>query len=274
MTTPITIAISAAKEAGALLKERFGNPGNVEHKGAIDLVTEMDRRAEELIVALVTERFPAHAILAEESGESTATAVSDAAAAASNDKKFRWIIDPLDGTTNYAHGFPFFSVSIGLEVNDCVELGVVYNPMADELFVAEKDKGATLNGERIAVSGTKTVNESLLVTGFPYDIRTSKKNNLDHFGNFALRAQAIRRAGSAALDLCYTACGRFDGYWEMKLKPWDVAAGALIVTEAGGRISDFSSGAFDIYGTECLASNGSIHEEMLTVLNTQTRAGE
>lgn len=264
MTTPITIAVRAAKEAGALLRERFGNPGNIEHKGAIDLVTEMDRRAEELIVGLVTEHFPTHSILAEESGETTRSA------AAGNDSA-RWIIDPLDGTTNYAHSFPFFSVSIALEINSTVTLGVVYNPMADELFVAEKGKGATLNGERITVSSTTTVNESLLVTGFPYDIRTSEKNNLDHFANFAVRAQAIRRAGSAALDLCYTACGRFDGYWEMKLKPWDLAAGALIVAEAGGRLSDFSSGPLDIYGLECLASNGTVHEEMLTILNTQSR---
>ncbi len=269
MTTPIKTALLAAKEAGALLRERLGNPGHVEHKGAVDLVTEVDRRAEELIVRSIRESFPGHAILAEESGASgPKTDTKD------SNEKFRWVIDPLDGTTNYTHAFPFFCVSIALEVNGTVVLGVVYNPVADELFVAEEGSGATLNSKAIKVSKTETVDESLLVTGFPYDIRTSKENNLDHFGRFALRAQAIRRAGSAALDLCYTACGRFDGYWEMKLKPWDVAAGALIVKEAGGRLSDFNSGPFDIYGKECLASNGAVHEEMLRILNIESRAGE
>ncbi len=263
MTIPISTAIKAAKEAGALLKARIGKPGIIEHKGAIDLVTELDQQAEEMIIGIIRKEFPEHAILAEESG---ATETSD-----KTEEKFRWVIDPLDGTTNYAHGFPFFAVSIALEVNGSVELGVVYNPMAYELFAAEKGKGARLNDTNIRVSATKTLNDSLLVTGFPYDIRTSAENNLENFKNFALKAQAIRRAGSAALDLCYTACGRFDGYWELKLKPWDVAAGALIVEEAGGQISDFNSDPFDIYGKECLASNSIIHDQMLDILNRQNQ---
>jgi len=249
------IAVAAATEAGGLLKGRFGSPGKVEFKGAVDLVTEMDRLSEQAIVSRIKSAFPGHGILTEESPEEV---TPDGA---------RWIIDPIDGTTNYAHAFPVFCVSIALERDSVVECAVVYNPMLDELFVAEKGRGATLNGKRISVSKTPSLDRSLLATGFPYDIRTSPKNNLDNFARFAVRAQAIRRAGSAALDLCYTACGRFDGFWEMKLRPWDVAAASLIVNEAGGRMTSFSGGDFSIYSSECLASNALVHEEMLSVLN-------
>lgn len=247
-------AISAATKAGKLLKDRLGKRLKIEFKGSVDLVTEMDRLAEDLIITEITRDFPQHGILTEERAEKKSPSES------------RWIIDPLDGTTNYAHGFPWFCVSIAYEVSGEVLLGVVYDPMLDELFVAEKGKGALLNGSPIKVSDTPSLDKSLLATGFPYDVRTSSVNNLDHFANFAVRAQAIRRAGSAALDLSHVACGRFDGFWEMKLKPWDVAAAALIVKEAGGAMSDFSGKPFSIYGSEYLASNGLIHREMLEVL--------
>ncbi len=247
-------AVGAARKAGALLKEHFGNAGRVEFKGAVDLVTEMDRKAEDLITGHIRGVFPDHGILAEESPEH-ATKTGR-----------RWIIDPLDGTTNYAHAFPVFCTSIAFEEAGEVTLGVVYNPMLDELFIAQKGKGATLNGRKISVSKTTELDKSLLATGFPYDVRTSKANNLENFSNFAVRAQAIRRAGSAALDLSYTACGRFDGFWEMKLRPWDVAAAGLMVEEAGGRVTDFAGNDFSIWGAECLASNGLIHGPMLSVL--------
>lgn len=250
-------AIGAARKAGALLKERLGDAGVVEFKGAVDLVTEMDRRSEELIVGELSRAFPGHGILTEESPE------------LHGNSGYRWIIDPIDGTTNYAHALPVFCVSIAFEDKGEVTLGVVYNPMLDELFVAEKGKGAFLNGKKIRVSKIDSLNKSLLATGFPYDVRTSSVNNLDNFANFAVRAQAIRRAGSAALDLSYTACGRFDGFWEMKLRPWDVAAAALMVKEAGGGITDFKGGEFSIYSRECLASNGLIHGEMLEVLKKE-----
>ncbi len=247
-------AVNAAKAAGLLLRERLGNAGRIDYKGAVNIVTEMDTKAEDLIVAVIKKDFPEHAILTEERPEIV------------TGSSRRWIIDPLDGTTNYAHAFPFFCVSIGFEDSNDVKLGVVYNPMLDELFIAEKGKGAYLNGKRVGVSRVGDLGKSLLATGFPYDIRQSQETNLDHFADFAVRAQAIRRAGSAALDLCYTACGRFDGFWEMKLRPWDVAAASLIVKEAGGVITDFNGAAFTIHGAECLASNGLIHRTMLDVL--------
>jgi len=238
-----------------LLKENLGGARSIEFKGAVDIVTEMDRASEALIVKRITDAFPDHGILTEERAELTGQC------------PVRWIIDPIDGTTNYAHGFPVFCVSIALEVSGAIEYGCVYNPILDELFTASKGKGALLNGKPIRVSRTNKLDSSLLATGFPYDIRTSKKTNLEHFSTFAKRVQAIRRAGSAALDLAYVACGRFDGFWEMKLKAWDVAAAGLIVTEAGGRITDFSGAPFDIHGHECLASNALVHDEMLSVLS-------
>jgi len=248
------IAIKAAKRAGQLLSQNLGKANRIEFKGAVNLVTEMDRRAEGLIIDTLKGAFPDHGILAEERDEMRSTS------------NYRWIIDPLDGTTNYTHGFPIFSVSIALEKDGDVVLGVIYDPMLDELFTAEKGKGAFLNEKRIQVSAVSQLNMSLLATGFPYDVRTSPDNNLNHFANFAVRAQAIRRIGSAALDICWVACGRFDGFWELKLKPWDVAAGGLVVKEAGGRITDFKGNPFSIYSDETLATNGLIHKEMMDVL--------
>lgn len=248
-----TTAVTAARKAGALLKESLGRVKQIEFKGAVDIVTEMDRNSEDLIMGEIRKAFPGHGILTEESAEIKSAS------------PYKWIIDPLDGTTNYSHGFPFFCVSIAFEEAGEVKFGAVYDPMLDELFTAEAGGGAFLNDERIRVSKIDSLQRSLLATGFPYDLRTSKENNLDLFSTFSLKAQAIRRAGSAALDLSYIACGRFDGYWEMKLKAWDVAAGALIVKEAGGTVTDFRGEPFSIYGKEYLATNGLIKGELLEV---------
>jgi myo-inositol-1(or 4)-monophosphatase len=187
------------------------------------------------------------------------------------DSEFRWVIDPLDGTTNFAHRFPVFTVSIGLEFRGRLVVGVVYDPMRDEMFQGAAGEGAYLNGKKIRVSAVSDLNRSLLATGFPYDIRDSRVNNVVHFNHFLMRAQAVRRCGSAAMDLCHLACGRFDGFWELKLKPWDMAAGAVIIQEAGGHLSDFEGGEFSLLGQETLASNGLIHEAMIQVLRLGKR---
>lgn len=256
----LEIAIRAAKEAGELLRTHLGRRIEVTHKGPIDLVTEVDLASETLIKNLITTYYPRHTVLGEEEGLSGAEHGGD----------YRWIVDPLDGTTNYAHGYPCFCVSIGVECRGEVIIGVVYDPMRDELFVAEKGSGALLNNRRIDVSATRPLKQALLVTGFPYDISREEFTNLEHFRNFSLYGQAVRRDGSAALNLCYMACGRFDGFWELGLKPWDMAAGTLIVSEAGGRLSRLDGSPFDIYTSECLASNGLIHDEMIDVLNLST----
>jgi myo-inositol-1(or 4)-monophosphatase len=248
------VAILAAKKAGLLLKRRLGQKRRVNYKGAVNLVTEMDLFSEKLIVSEIRQRYPNHSFLAE---EKTST---------QEKSPYRWIIDPLDGTTNYAHGYPIFCVSVALEKEREVILGAVYYPMRDELFLAKKGKGARLNGWKIHVSSTAKLSQSLLATGFPYDLRESPVNNFDHFRNFALRVHAVRRAGSAALDLCYVAAGRFDGFWEMKLAPWDMAAGSLIVREAGGEATDFLGRRLGLDGKHVLASNGKIHREMIRVL--------
>ena len=248
-------AVQAALSAGKLLKDALGKEFGIEFKGEIDIVTELDRAAECEIISIIESSYPTHGILTEESSERKAKS------------GYRWIIDPLDGTTNFSHAFPVFCVSIALEIDGIIALGVVYDPTRDELFTATLGGKAYLNGELIEVSKVEELNTSLLATGFPYDIRTSKENNLDHFASFAVRVQAIRRAGSAALDLCYVACGRYDGFWELKLKPWDIAAGILIVTEAGGRVSDFTGAAVEgIENKRLLASNGHLHEAMSEVL--------
>jgi myo-inositol-1(or 4)-monophosphatase len=256
-----TVAIEAARQAGAILTEYAKNGFRVEHKDALNLVTDADTHSEQTIVDAISRSFPDHEILAEERGQ------------AGKKSPYKWIIDPLDGTTNFAHGFPAYAVSIGVEYQGRCVLGVVFDPTRQELFVGEAGGGATLNGKPIHVSRTPKLDGALLVTGFAYDIRVSKQNNLDHFANFALRAQGMRRMGAAAIDLCYVACGRFDGFWELKLNPWDTAAGSLMVAEAGGRMSDFKGGPFSIYGIELLASNGPIHHEMVEVLNRPSVQG-
>lgn len=250
----LNLAIRVARDAGRLLRDRVGTRIDIDHKGAIDIVTDVDLASERLIREAISTYYPRHEILAEEGGLSE------------SGSEYRWIVDPLDGTTNYAHGYPIFCVSIALECKGEVVLGVVYDPMRDELFTAERDGGATLNNRPIHVSKTTELIEGLLSTGFPYDIKTSKLTNLDHWANFAMNAQALRRDGAAALDLCYVACGRFDGFWELNLSPWDTAAGALIVTEAGGRVTNFSGESFSNYRQEVVASNGLIHDRMLEVL--------
>jgi myo-inositol-1(or 4)-monophosphatase len=245
---------TSAVEAGELLRGRLGRPHTIEYKGNINIVTEADRLSEALIVARIRHSFPDHDILAEESPETA------------KGSPFRWIIDPLDGTTNYAHGYPIFSVSIALEVEGIVRLGAVCNPMLSELFVASRGEGAFLNGKRLAVSGTATLSQGLLATGFPYDIRENPDNNMNYYRAIYLNAQAIRRAGSAALDLAYVAMGRFDGFWELRLMPWDTAAGWLLVTEAGGTVTDLGGRPYDLKAPHILATNGLIHAEMAGVI--------
>ena len=249
-----TLIEAVAREAGALLYEKLHDSHIVQYKGEINLVTEADRLSEALIVERINREFPGHDILTEESPEST------------NGSSFRWIIDPLDGTTNYAHGYPVFCVSIALEVKGVIMLGAVYNPMLDELFTAEKGAGAFLNGRRLTVSRAENLSRSLLATGFPYDIREDRNNNINYFEVMALSAQAIRRAGSAALDLAYIAAGRFDGFWELKLAPWDTAAGWLLIEEAGGSVTDLRGDPYHLHSKGMLASNGLIHAEMARIL--------
>lgn len=253
------IALQAARAGGQVLMSKLGMSLIIDHKGEVDLVTDADRAAEKAIVDVLRGTFPRHEILAEEADYGDLHS------------SYRWIIDPLDGTTNFAHGFPWFAISIALAFNGDVVLGVVFQPYNDELFVAEKGKGATLNGTQIHVSRVAALDQALLATGFPYDRKQSPVNNLDHFSHFQQAAQACRRAGAASLDLANTAAGRLDGYWEMKLKPWDMAAGKLLVEEAGGRVSDFDGGPLDLYGQECLASNGLLHQSMQDVLQLGKR---
>jgi myo-inositol-1(or 4)-monophosphatase len=254
MNAFLAVASEAARTAGALLRQNIHGKREISYKGDINLVTEMDRLSEHTVVEALLAAFPDHGIMAEEE-----TMIR-------SDSGYMWIIDPIDGTTNYAHGYPCFSVSIALEHDGEIVVGVVYDPMRDELFSAQKSEGARLNGTAIRVSTVDTLIKSLLSTGFPYDRKVSEKNNLDYFHSLLMASQEVRRDGSAALDLCYVAAGRFDGFWELKLKPWDVAAGSLIVREAGGLISDFSGTRFSIHDDEILASNGRIHLQMLETL--------
>jgi myo-inositol-1(or 4)-monophosphatase len=255
----LTVAGEAARAAGTLLRENIHGKREIAFKGDINLVTEMDMRSERAVVKILLASFPDHGIIAEE--ETTIR----------NGSGYTWIIDPLDGTTNYAHGYPCFAVSIALEHEGEIIVGVVYDPMRGELFSAQKGQGAYLNGTKILVSRVDTLIKSLLATGFPYDRKVSEKNNLNHFHDLLMASQEVRRDGSAALDLCSVASGRFDGFWELKLKPWDVAAGSLIVREAGGTVSDFSGTRFSIHDDEILASNGSIHGHMLEILQKSVR---
>lgn len=249
------VALKAVKEGGAILMKYFGKIKSIDYKGEINLVTEADQRSEEVILSIIKDSYPNHRILAEETGES------------GNSSSFKWIIDPLDGTTNYAHGYPCFCVSLAIEYEEEVIYGAVYDPVKDELFTAEKGKGAFINGKAIKTSSTKQLDQSLLCTGFPYDVRDDMDSNILNFRTFLMKAQAVRRDGSAALDLCHTAAGRFDGFWEQKLFPWDVAAGGLLVTEAGGKLTNFTGGIFSIYDKEIVASNGLIHDQMVEALN-------
>ncbi|HEX8476383.1 MAG TPA: inositol monophosphatase family protein [Pyrinomonadaceae bacterium] len=256
----LNFAIQIAHEAGRVLADRFGRALQISQKGDINLVTEADVAAERLIVERIQTHFPRHEILAEESGVSLARDEKQA--------EWKWIIDPLDGTTNYAHGYPCFCVSIALERAGEIVLGVIYDPTRDETFAAERGEGATLNGRRIRVSEIDDLNRAMLCTGFPYDVR-ERTAFARHFTNFIMSAQAVRRDGSAALDLAYVACGRFDGFWEEGLRPWDVAAGVVLVEEAGGRVTHYDGSPFNVYTPPIVASNGLVHEHMMRVLETR-----
>jgi myo-inositol-1(or 4)-monophosphatase len=252
------LAEQLAREAGRIQKERYETAIEVRTKSTtIDLVTEVDHACEAHIVGALERARPDDAILAEEGGG------DDHAGA-----RWRWIIDPVDGTTNYAHGYPRFCVSIGVECEGVRSVGVVYDPLLDELFMAVRGEGATLNGRPLRVSGATRLDQSLLATGFAYDVRRNPRDNVNHFIAFLKHSRALRRDGSAALDLCYVAAGRFDGFWELRLHAWDVAAGLLMVEEAGGRVSDLSGAAPPHSGAECLASNGHIHDAMLEILRS------
>ena len=254
MRSYIDIGIKAAYEGGNVLVENLGSIHSIEYKGdIINIVTNVDKESENRILDVILKEYPTHQILTEERG---IVGVSD----------YKWIIDPLDGTTNYAHTFPFFAVSIALEIKGEIVLGVVYNPVNNELFVSEKNGGAYLNGERISVSKVSELDKSLLATGFPYDRRRKAEEYLTFFKNFMKRSHGIRRTGAASLDLCYLAMGRIDGFWELKLSPWDTAAGVLIIEEGGGEVTDFFGNRFNIYLNNIVASNGRIHKEMLDVI--------
>ncbi len=256
--TMLEVAIEAATAAGKYLKQNVGKIQSIERKMGQEknLVTEIDKGSEEKIISYLRGHFPTHDILAEESGASKGRS-SD----------YRWIIDPLDGTTNFTHGFPVFSVSIGLEYKGEIILGVIYDPNFDELFSAEKGSGAFLNGRKMRVSAVDTLIQSLLVTGFPYNIAENPNHAIERFIKFLVHAQAVRRMGSAAIDLAYVAAGRFEGFWEVALHPWDMAAGVLLVTEAGGKVSTFAGGdGFSVYQPEMLATNGHVHEAMAELL--------
>jgi myo-inositol-1(or 4)-monophosphatase len=252
----LDFAIDLARAAGDVLKHYMGREKQVELKGRANLVTIADKESEALIIRRIRERYPNQAILAEESGVSGPHEGAEG----------KWIIDPLDGTTNFAHQYPFFCVSIGFEHAGNVLCGAVYDPCRDELFSGARGLGSFMNGERLRVSDIAQLGSGLILTGFPYGVRQKMKAAIAQFEAFLFESQGVRRGGSAALDLCYVALGRCDGFWEMDLHPWDTAAGLVILEEAGGRVTDFAGNPFSIYGKQIIASNAKIHEEMVAVL--------
>jgi len=253
----LTTAVEAVVRAGDLQMAHFGRTFQIDKKGTIDLVTEVDVAVERMFRALIAERFPDHQILAEEMGG--ASAVPDGPC---------WVFDPIDGTTNYAHGLPIFCASLALEIDGVAEVAAIYDPNRKELFTAERGGGAFLNGARLRVSSADQLVDALLVTGFPYDVHSRVEQVVGLFGAFVGQARAVRRLGSAAIDLCWVAAGRMDGFWEADLKPWDVAGGALVVAEAGGRVTGTDGAPFTSRGGHVLASNGRIHDAMLDVIRT------
>ena len=252
-----------AQDAGNVLMQRLGS-AKVTNKGDINLVTEADLASEQLIIERIRSHYPQHGILAEESGE--------AVMVGGQRSEWKWIVDPLDGTTNYAHGYPCFAVSIALEHKGVLEIGVVYDPVRNEMFAAERGKGATLNSRTIRVSDVDELNNAMICTGFPYNVRERPDFARD-FANFTMAAQAVRRDGSAAIDLAYVACGRFDGFFEDGLCPWDTAAGLVLIQEARGRVTNFDDEPLDIYTLKVLASNGLIHDAMRNVLRRGSYGG-
>ncbi len=261
LTSELGAALSAARKAGEVLRAGFGAEHAITYKGEVDLVTEVDEEAERVIREELLGTFPTYGMLAEEGGE------------LAGKEDARWIVDPLDGTTNYAHRLPIFAVSIALERSGEVVLGVVHDPMHEETFVAERGRGATLNGKPIRVSDTDELIRALIVTGFPYD-RADMPEALKLFGRFAATTRGMRRLGSAALDLCYVAAGRLDGYYERSIWPWDLAAGSMILEEAGGKVTDYRGGKLDLDGREIMASNGRLHPAMTRLTGENDQRGD
>lgn len=254
MSDFLSIAVEIAREAGAVLNERFERPHEIVYKRPQDIVTEADRRSEALITSRLRERFPAHDIVAEEGGGRFSNA------------EYCWYVDPLDGTTNFAHGFPMFCVSLGLALRDEVVAGVIFDPLRNDLYTAERGNGAFCNGTRLRVSAIEDLREGLVATGFP-PYSADHERNLQYYFRFTELSHGVRRAGSAALDLCMVASGKLDGFWELQLNPWDKAAGILMVTEAGGRVTDMAGEPFKLLQGEVFASNGLIHEAMIQVFS-------
>jgi myo-inositol-1(or 4)-monophosphatase len=259
----LAMAIDAATRAGRMQLDALGSAFAVRKKGVIDLVTEIDLAIERMCRALVAERYPDHDVLGEEFG---------APDAGRPPARHCWIVDPIDGTTNFAHGMPIFCASVALEIDGRVDVAAVYDPTRDELFTAERGRGAWLNGGPLAVSANDRLVDALLVTGFPYTVRDEGEEMLGLFGAFITKARAVRRLGSAALDVCYVAAGRMDGFWEQDLKPWDIAAGTIIVEEAGGKVTDFAGEPYASRRPQLLATNGKIHEEMLAITRAFLRS--
>lgn len=255
-------AAEAVLHAGAMQRAHFGTDVRIGKKGVIDLVTQVDVEVERWFRGMIAERFPSHAVLAEE--------LADTAGAPARPKHC-WVFDPLDGTVNYAHGLPIFCASLALEVDGAPVVAAVYDPLREELFTAERGAGARLNGTPLRVSGTPALVDAMLCTGFPYDVHETVDEVVGLFGAFVAEAQAVRRLGSAALDLCYLAAGRFDGFWEQRLHPWDMAAGALLVTEAGGRVSTMAGAPFDSREGSIVATNGLLHDAMLATIRGRPR---
>jgi myo-inositol-1(or 4)-monophosphatase len=249
-------------EAGEIMLDAWGETKNIEYKGTLDLVTDTDRKVEAFVVERLRRAFPDHLFVAEEASAGTVPQRPPA-------DTYAWYLDPVDGTTNFAHSYPQFALSLALARGADMQLGFVYEPTRRELFAARRGRGATLNGKPIHVSTTDDIGRALLGTGFPYDRREHVEFYLGFVADFMCRAQGIRRAGAASLDLCYIACGRLDGFWEWKLSPWDTAAGCLIVREAGGSVTDFHGGPFDPFGQQTLASNGRIHQSMVDLLRAR-----
>lgn len=251
----LKFAIEIIEECGnSIIMKYYGKRKEISFKGEIDLVTNADKESENYLIDKINKRFPDHQIICEEGS-----------AINFNKHTYKWIIDPLDGTTNFTHDYPLFGISIALEINNNLEIGIVYDPLHKDLFYATYKGGSYHNGKRITVSKINSLNKSLVATGFGYDIRYNPGKSIEYFAEMLMKTQAIRRDGSAALDLCYVACGKFDAFYELRLQPWDVAAGSLIVLEAGGKITNFRGTPCTIYDRELLASNGLIHEEILEV---------
>lgn len=260
MSDILNMTETIARQAGAILREGYGKAHHIQQKGVIDLVTEFDRRSEDLILSFLQREFPEHAVLAEESGANQTIS------------EYQWVVDPLDGTTNFAHGIPFFSVTLALLRQNTPILGVAYDPLRDEMFSAEAAGGATLNHDPIQVTSEADLGNAILSTGFPYDLRTNPRNNFAQFVQFQLRTRSVRHLACASLDCAYTAMGRLDGYWEFAVKPWDVGAGALIAREAGGCVTSVDGEVDFLSGDTILVSNGLIHEQMLRVLREGSQA--